>query len=343
MNQITRRESSKITLLGMSSLAASSILPHSSPAQQETPEVKPEYDALIIGGGPAGLSAALAMGRIVRTALVCDDSRPRNAPSEHLNNFPTRDGIHPEKWRQEARQNLEKYQTIDFFDGSVLSVSKDGEARFTAELSSGTKASFKKVILADGIEDKLPAIPGFKELWGKAIFHCPYCHGFEVRDTALGVVANGDAAMHLVPLLYALSKDLVLFTHGKAELNQQQKEVLQRMNIPLIEQPIQRLAFGGDTLEAVVLEDGRQIARRSLFAAPILPFQTKSALGEQLGCEKTEAGLYKVSERNETSVKGVFAAGDNMTRLQSVLHACGHGLMAGAGVVFDVLHESMGA
>jgi thioredoxin reductase len=301
-----------------------------------------DYEALIIGGGPAGLSAAMTLGRMGRSALVCDDNRPRNAPSSHLNNFPTRDGIHPAEWRREAKKDLEKYKSIHFFDGSVLSAEKTNQG-FKAKLSSGAVLDFKKVILAYGIQDKLPSISGFKELWGKAIFQCPFCHGFEVRGSRLGLVANGDMAMRGLTMTYGLSPDLILFTNGKAELNNDQKETLKRRKVELVEDKIESLIFEGEKLKAVALENGQLKEREALFVAPILPFQSKSSIGESLGCEKTEMGLYKVGERGETTVKGVFAAGDNITFQQSVLLACASGTLAGVGVVFDILNEEFGS
>ncbi|WP_374073444.1 NAD(P)/FAD-dependent oxidoreductase [Bdellovibrio bacteriovorus] len=297
-----------------------------------------DYEVLIIGGGPAGLSAAMSLGRLSRTALVCDDNRPRNAPSTHVNNFPSQDGIHPAEWRKKTRKDLEKYKTIGFFEGAVLSVHKVDQG-FVAQLSSGATRNFKKVILAYGIQDKLLSAPGFKELWGKSIFHCPFCHGFEVRGASLGLIANGELAAHGLPMIYGLSKDLILFTNGKTNLSEDLQETLRRRNVEVIEEPIDHLIYEGEVLKVVVLIDGQKKERDALFVAPIFPFQSKSPIGESLGCEKTELGFYKVGERGETTVKGVFAAGDNMTMMQSVLLACASGVAAAAGVIFSLVSE----
>lgn len=341
---ITRREYVRLSMLATGALAAGAANGQTgSEKSAERATVKDQYDALIIGGGPAGLSAAMTLGRMLRTALVCDDNRPRNAPSAHLNNFLTRDGIHPALWREEARKNLEKYTTVEFFNGSVTSVTKVGESVFRAELSSGAGVSFRRVILAYGIRDTLPSWHGFKELWGKSIFHCPFCHGYETRGSALGLIANGDRAMHLAALCYGLSQDFILFTDGKADLTAEQKETLGRKKIRLEEGKISGFLYQGETLKAVTLEDGRSLEREALFAALVLPFQGKSDLGERLGCEKTEMGLYKVTELNETTIKGVFAAGDNMSRRHSVLQACSDGATAASVVVSDLLNETLDA
>lgn len=339
MPALSRRQALKATVLGTGALLQTPMRAEAAVKGAE-PHLKMKYDhdVLIVGGGPAGLSAGMTLGRMLRSALICDDSRPRNAPSEHLNNFPTRDGIHPAEWRKEARKNLGKYDTIQFADATVLSVERRNEGGFIAELSTGARQTFSRVILADGVQDRLPGAPGFKELWGKAVFHCPFCHGYEARGLALGTVANGAMAAHALPMHFGLTQDLILFTNGKADLPVELREAMDRRKVQLVESPIRELLHEGTVLKAVALEDGRIIKRDALFAAPVPPFETKSKLGEMLGCEKTELGLFKVNEMNETTVKGVHAAGDNMTRQHSVLHASGHGVTAGAGIVSDMLH-----
>ncbi len=303
--------------------------------------MKESYDVLIIGGGPAGLSAALALGRMLRSALVCDDRRPRNAPSVHLNNFPSRDGLHPAKWREEARKDLATYETIGVVETSVATVERQAPGRFLATFSSGEQATFRKVILADGIIDRLPEISGFQELWGKVVLHCPYCHGFEVRDSPLGVVANDNMTLHMATLCSGLTRDLIVFTNGPSTLPPEGRDALLCKGIAVEETPIARLLHDGEVLKAVVLQDGREIPRRALFAARIPPMETKSKIGEQLGCRKGEDGLYQVTEKNETSVPGVYAAGDNMTRWQTVLSACAQGGWAASSVVSELLHEDL--
>jgi thioredoxin reductase len=302
--------------------------------------MKFDYEVLIIGGGPAGLSSAMTLGRINRTALVCDDHRPRNAPSSHVNNFITRDGIHPAEWISLAKRDLEKYQTIKFFQGSVSQLERAGSG-FTAKLSSGAVLNFKKVILAYGVQDKLPPIPGFKELWGKSIFHCAFCHGFEVRDHRLGYIASSEMAFHSLPIFNNLTSDLVLFTHGKAEFNQEQRNLLKRKNIELIEEKIKNLIYEGEHLKAVALENGQTIERQALFLAPSMPIQLKSQFGENLGCEKNQFGFYKVNERGGTTVNGVFACGDITNFAHSVLLAAASGVTAGAGAIFELLNEKL--
>ncbi|MGJ4748153.1 NAD(P)/FAD-dependent oxidoreductase [Leptospira sp. SA-E8] len=302
--------------------------------------MKFDYEVLIIGGGPAGLSAALALGRMSRTALVCDDSRPRNAASSHLNNFPTRDGIHPAEWRKLVRKDLEKYNTISFFEGSVLSVERSGSG-FAAKLSSDKTFHFKKVILAYGVEDKFLPVPGYKELWGKSIFHCPYCHGFEVRGSKLGLIGNGDTLFYMLPLIYDLASDLVVFTNGKAEFKEEQRDLLNRKKIRFIEEKITGFIHEGEKLKSITFENGENVERDALYALPTFPYKLKSKIGEELGCEKDLFGFYKVGERGKTTVDGVYACGDNANGAHSVLLASASGGIAAAGIVHELLSEKL--
>lgn len=299
-----------------------------------------DYEVLIIGAGPAGLSAAMTLGRIGRRALVVDDGRPRNAASNHLNNFPTQDGIHPAEWRKKAREDLKKYQSVHTKEDQVLSVTKVG-LHFLAQFKDSPELRFRKVILAYGIQDRLPLIPGFQELWGKSVFHCPFCHGFEVRHKPLALVSNGVMAEHAIPLIYALSRDLIVFTNGPAEIPQSLRQQMEKKNILLKEEKITSLNYSKENLESLELEDGSSILREAIFASPILPFQQKSSIGDQLGCEKNEMGLVKINERGATTVPGVFAAGDNMTFQHSVLLAAGHGVVAGSSTIFELVQEDI--
>lgn len=304
----------------------------------ETNKMNFDFEVLIVGGGPAGLSAALTLGRISRTALLCDDNRPRNAPSKHVNNFPTRDGISPREWIRLARKDLEKYKTIELYDGTVTKVEK-AENGFKAKLKSGSTVSIKKVILAYGVRDKLPTIGGFKELWGKAIFHCPFCHGFEIRGSKLGFVISNDSAFHALPMISSLSPDLIVFTNSRIKLSEEQRAHLTAKNVTLVEERIESLQHEGEALKSVELAGGKRIERQYLFYNAELPFELKSSIGSALGCQKTQFGLYQVNEMAETSTPGVFAGGDNMSPGHSVLLASASGAKAGMAAISQLLKE----
>ncbi|RYZ69491.1 MAG: NAD(P)/FAD-dependent oxidoreductase, partial [Proteobacteria bacterium] len=174
-------------------------------------------EVLIIGGGPAGLSCGLSLGRMSRTALICDDGRPRNAASSHANNFATRDGVHPAKWRELAREDLSKYKTVSLRNTGVINVDKSGE-KFKATLNDGSVVHAKRIVLAYGIADVLPDIPGFKENWGHLIYHCPFCHGYEAKGQKLAYFAQGPMFFHALPLVRSLTEDLIFLTNADIEL-----------------------------------------------------------------------------------------------------------------------------
>ncbi|HXT01325.1 MAG TPA: NAD(P)/FAD-dependent oxidoreductase [Elusimicrobiota bacterium] len=296
-----------------------------------------DHEALVIGGGPAGLGAAMALGRLRRSVLVCDDFRPRNRAAAHMHNFAGNEGQSPLEWRKKARQDVEQYDTVHFFEGAVASVVKF-DAGFQATLSSKSSVTAKKVILAYGVEDRLPPIPGMKELWGKSVFNCPFCHGFEVRGKRIGVIGNGALAMRVLPMIFGVTSDITLFTQGKNMLTAEQTEILRRRKVRIVEHPVEKLIHDGDALRGAIA--GGELIEQDAILSGGPPFHIKSDIGERLGCERNEKGLYKVDEGNRTNVPGVYAAGDSITMQQSVVGALSTGQWAGATASQDLLNEA---
>ncbi len=284
--------------------------------------MKSDYEVLVIGGGPAGLGAAMALGRLRRSVLVCDDFRPRNLAAAHMHNFAGNEGLSPLEWRKKARQDVEQYDTVKFFEGAVTSVVKI-HGGFEATLSSKSSVTVKKVILAYGVQDRLPPIPGMQELWGKSVFQCPFCHGFEYRGRRVGVIANGALAMRVLPMIFGVTSDITLFTHGKSELTAEQTEILRRRKVRIVEHPVEKLIHDGNALHGAIA--GGELIEQDAILGGGPPFQMKSDVGESLGCEKNEMGLYKVGEGNRTNVPGIYAAGDSITMQQSVVGALATG------------------
>ena len=283
-----------------------------------------QYDVAIIGAGPAGLSAALTLARGNRSVLVFDDNQPRNAPASSMMNFPSRDGTPPNDFRRLIREDLKKYPKVEFSTKRVQNITRV-QTGFDVD---GIKV--KKILLAHGVKDILPEIPGMRELFGKAIFHCPYCHGYEHIGEPMGMIGDKAYAEHMSVLLKGLSTDLVLFSNGA--------EVGEYPGIKIYPDKIDSLIYEGEKLSAVKLVNGEIVKRSYLFYRP--EQKLSSDLGVKLGCELTEMGHYKVSDIGLTSQPGVFAAGDDMTAMQSVVIACANGSKAGAMINFEILHEN---
>ena len=269
-----------------------------------------EYDVLIIGGGPAGLSAALQLGRSLRSVLVCDDGEPRNGPADKAHGYLTRDGIPPEKLRDLGREEVMKYGG-EFRDTKVVNVSRDNDL-FTSTLDSGETVTSRKVVLATGVRDNLPDTDGFEQFWGSGVYHCPYCHGYEVRGEPLGVMVTSQHMVDYAKLIYNLSDDLVVFTDGESVFDEESRSLFVERGIEIEDEPITALNGSDGELESVSLADGRDVARHALFYPP--PMEQHSELPEQLGLEVNQAGLVDATRSQRgigfTSVEGLFIAGD---------------------------------
>lgn len=286
--------------------------------------MKNNYEVAIIGGGPAGLSGALTLARGNRTVLVFDDGQPRNAPADHMMNFPSRDGMPPGEFRRLIKEDLKKYPKVEFVQERVTSAVRN-ENGF---LLNG-KIQVAKILLAHGVKDIFPDIPGMKALFGKSIFHCPYCHGYEHVNEPMGMIGGKEYADHMSVLLSGLSNDLVLFTNGA--------EAGEYPGIKVYTSQIESFIHEGEKLKGVKLVSGEIIERSYLFYRP--DQKLSCDIGIQLGCELTEMGHYKVNEFGFTTVPGVWAAGDDMTGMQSVVIACAAGSKAGAMINFEILHD----
>ncbi|AEH39013.1 NAD(P)/FAD-dependent oxidoreductase [Halopiger xanaduensis] len=269
-----------------------------------------EYDVLIIGGGPAGLSAALQLGRSLRSVLVCDNGEPRNGPAAEAHGYLTRDGIPPEELRRLGREEVIKYGG-EFRDTKVTDVSRDNNG-FTTSLDSGETVTSRKVVLATGVRDDLPDTDGFQEFWGTGVYHCPYCHGYEVRGESLGVMVTNQHMVDYAKLIYNLSDDLVVFTDGRDIFDEESRSMFVERGIEIEDEPITALNGSNGDLESVSLADGRNVARRAVFYPP--PMEQRSELPEQLGLEVNQAGLVDATRSQRgmgfTSVEGLFIAGD---------------------------------
>lgn len=302
--------------------------------------MKYDHEVLIVGGSHAGLSAAMGLGRVLRTALVVDNEAPRNKVSQHANNLISQDGIKPDVWRELARKDLDKYKTIQFLNASVTSAKRVG-AYFQAHFSTGETKTFRKIILAFGVKDNFPSIAGFKELWGSSIFHCPFCHGYEFRNKPLALVGSGKYVEHMLPMALGLTKDIQVFTNGDTEIEAALLAMVKKQKIPLITGRITALNYEADSLKSLVVDEKATYECDGILLGPVAAVELKSDLGDQLGCEKNEMGFIKIIEMSKTSVDGVFAAGDITSPMHSVINAVATGQLAGVRAAAEILNEDV--
>lgn len=285
------------------------------------------FDVIIIGGSYSGLSAAMALGRALRNVLVIDSGKPCNRQTPHSHNFITQDGKTPEEISTVAKAQVVQYPTVEFYHGVATTAKKEMEA-FVIATQQNKSFRAKKLILATGIKDIMPNIAGFKECWGISVIHCPYCHGYEVKHQKTGILANGDMAFHYAQLISNWTKDLTVFTNGKATFTQEQAQILAKHNIPIIEKEVTAVKHHEGKLEQLVFRDGSTFSLKAVYARP--EFEHHNDIPEQLGCEVDEQGLIKVDAFQKTSIDGIFSCGDMASPFRAVSHAVASGTTAGA-------------
>ncbi len=301
-----------------------------------------EYDVIVIGGGAAGLSGALALVRSRRSVLVIDDGRPRNAPAGHVHNYLTRDGTPPSEIYAIGREEVAGYGG-QFATGTVTAVRR-GDV-FTVELADGTTYQGRRILVTSGLTDVLPDVPGLAEQWGKDVLHCPYCHGWEVQDQAIGVLAASPQAVHQAQMFRQLSDDVTLFLHDGIELTDQQWEELAARQIAVVQGKVEQVEVVDGKLTGVRLEGGKVIPRDALAIQTTMRAKADFLIDLDLKTTELEmaGSVYgdaiEVDAKGETAVPGVFAAGNVTDPMAQVLHAAGAGLRAGAAINGDLIAE----
>ncbi|MBB4806201.1 thioredoxin reductase [Chryseobacterium defluvii] len=294
------------------------------------------FEVIIIGGSYAGLSAGMALGRSLRSVLIIDSGLPCNRQTPHSHNFLTHDGKTPEEISTLAREQVEKYDTVQFHSGTVLKALKHSGG-FEVITRSDEKFYARKLIIATGIKDLKPDIPGFDECWGISVLHCPYCHGYEVKNEVTGIMDNGDIAFDFSKLIFNMTKKLTLLTNGKSTLTDEQIKKLNQNNIHIEEGEIERIEHQEGRIQQVVFKSGEELQLKVLYAK--IPFLQNLNVSEDLGCEMTEHGFIKVDPMQKTNVPGVFACGDNVTMMRSVANAVSQGNFTGAMVNKELAEE----
>lgn len=295
------------------------------------------FEVIIIGGSYAGLSAAMALGRSLRSVLIIDSGLPCNRQTPHSHNFLTQDGERPAAIAEKAKAQVLKYGTVRFLTGLAVA-GRPVEEGFIITTQTGEEFQTRKLIFATGIADTMPDIKGFAECWGISVVHCPYCHGFELKNKKTGIMANGARAVHLASLVNNLTNDLSIFTMGKADFKDAERAKFDTHNIKVIETIISGLHHDHGLLNGVVCENGIGHDVEALYAA--LPFTQHSDLPQALGCEFTEHGHITADNFQSTTVKGIYACGDNSGMMRSVANAVYSGNLAGAMVNKELTDET---
>lgn len=283
-----------------------------------------DFDVIVVGAGPAGLSAALILGRCRRRVLVLDANRPRNAASRALHGFLTREGIPPLELRRVAREQLQPYSTVSLVNQEATAASCI-DSGFELTLADGTRVTSRKLLLATGVVDELPAVEGLPQLYGRNVFHCPYCDGWECRDQPIGVYARRSNGVGLALQLKVWSRDIALFTDG-VRLSEAHASRLAKHGIPWYRTRIARLEGTDGQLEHVVLADGQRVERRALFFST--PQRQASDLAARLGCRFTSKGAVRTGDYEATEIPGLYVAGDASRLVQLAIVAASEGAQA---------------
>lgn len=293
------------------------------------------HDVAVIGGGAAGLTAALVLGRARRRVVVVDAGEPRNGPAAHMHGFLSRDGMPPAELLAAGRAEIRGYG-VELLEDRVVEIARS----FELGLAGGDAVAARRVLLATGAVDELPDIPGARERWGRDFLHCPYCHGWEVRDRPIGVLGTGPASVAHAQLLRQWSHDVVFFPHTLS-VTATERTALEVRDISVVDGVVARLSVVGDRLDAVELADGRSIPRAAVFIRPALRPQAGHLI-RALGCDVDPDGFVTVDALGRTSVPGVWAAGNVADPRAQVITAAGQGSAAAIAINNDLVDEDVG-
>ncbi|MFG2953963.1 NAD(P)/FAD-dependent oxidoreductase [Streptomyces sp. NPDC048291] len=303
------------------------------------------YEVVVVGGGAAGLSAALVLGRARRRTLVVDAGEPRNAPAAHMQGFLSRDGMAPAEFLAVGREEIARYG-VELVRDLAVGATRDDAGGFTVTLAGGRTVRARQLVVATGLKDELPPVPGVAERFGRDVLHCPYCHGWEVRDQAFGVLATTPMSVHQALMVTQWSKDVTLFLHQveETELTDDDLRRLAAAGVRVVPGEVVGLRIEDDRLTGVRLAEGTVHEREALFVAPRPVPRNDLFLG--LGAELTETpfGAYPViDERGLTTVPGLWAAGNASGFAEQVVNAASRGYRAGAAINGELLFADLDA
>jgi thioredoxin reductase len=296
-----------------------------------------QYDVAVIGGGAAGLSAALVLARALRKVLVVDAGSPRNAPASHMHGYLSRDGLPPGEFLAAGRNEVGGYGG-GIVAGTASYLMPDGRSGFDVGLEGGQRISARRLLVTTGLRDELPDIPGLRDRWARDVLHCPYCHGHEVRDRRLGVIGGTPGAVRYAQIVRQWTDDLVYFTPPDA-LTPAERTQLAARAIGIVEGVVERLALHDDTLRGVQMDDGLLVPCQALFVPP--RFVPNNQLLVGLGCAVDSEGWVTTDSSGRTGVPGVWAAGNVVDPRAQVVTAAGAGSAAAIAINADLVEEDV--
>jgi len=294
------------------------------------------FEVIIVGGSYSGLSAAMSLGRALRQVLVIDSGLPCNRQTPHSHNFITQDGEKPAVISAKAKLQVDIYKTVQFYNGLAIKALKT-EKGFEIETESGEIFTARKVLFATGVKDLLPEIEGFADCWGISVLHCPYCHGYEVKNEKTAIIANGEMGFEFAKLISNWTKDLRLCTNGKSELTSEQKQILKNHGVLILEEEINSINHNEGYVSDIVFKNGEKVEVKAIYAR--VPFEQHCKLPQDLGCEINEQGYLKVDFMQKTTIPGIFGSGDATTQMRSVALAVSSGSFAGAVINKELIDE----
>jgi thioredoxin reductase (NADPH) len=307
-------------------------------------QTEQQYDVVVIGGGAAGLSGAVALARSRRSVLVVDAGQPRNAPADGVHNYLGREGARPADLLADGRAELAGYGG-QVADGVVTDARREDDGTFRVVLDSGRHVSARRLLVATGLVDELPDVPGLADRWGRDVLHCPYCHGWEVRDQPIGILATGPNAMHQALLFRQLSEDVVFFRHTGPGLAPEQEEQLIALGVRMVDGAVTGIVVTDDRLTGVRLATGEIVARSVLVVAP--RFTARAGVLESLGVPAVDQEMggsvvgsaVPADPTGATSVPGVWVAGNVADMSAQVVVSAAAGMRAGAMINADLVAE----
>ncbi|MFC0779492.1 NAD(P)/FAD-dependent oxidoreductase [Flavobacterium sp. HJSW_4] len=294
------------------------------------------FEVIIVGGSYSGLSAAMSLGRALRQVLVIDSGLPCNRQTPYSHNFITQDGEKPAVISAKAKLQVDIYKTVQFYNGLAIKALKT-EKGFEIETESGEIFTARKVLFATGVKDLLPEIEGFADCWGISVLHCPYCHGYEVKNEKTAIIANGEMGFEFAKLISNWTKDLRLCTNGKSELTLEQKQILKNHGVLILEEEINSINHNEGYVSDIVFKNGEKVDVKAIYAR--VPFEQHCKLPQDLGCEINEQGYLKVDFMQKTTIPGIFGSGDATTQMRSVALAVSSGSFAGAVINKELIDE----